>query len=121
MFRWQILLKFICMIRRRKKYKYFINTKSTEHKFEIIGSISKTCTFKATHKNVSQDLTQWRSQSCTIHLFIIITIKCEKWFFGGYVKEITKLMLSDFREILIATVQVVNTNVDGLIKQNISK
>ena len=33
-------------------------------------------------------------------------------FFGGYVKQITKIMLWDVRGILIVTVQVVNTDID---------
>ena len=38
---------------KRKRYKCVINTKSREHKFEIIRKIFKTCTLKTSHKNVS--------------------------------------------------------------------
>ena len=42
------LLKFICIISRRKQLKYVINITSIEHKFEIIRTISKPSTFKTT-------------------------------------------------------------------------
>ena len=36
-----------------KVHTYVINTKSKQHKFEIIRAIQKICTFKTTYKNVS--------------------------------------------------------------------
>ena len=75
-------------------------------------AISKLFTFKTAHKNVIYGWTQRRSHSYTIYLFIFV-VKHEESFFGGYVKEIIKIMLWDVRGILIVIVQVVNTNIDG--------
>ena len=49
--------------------------------------------------------------SYTIYLFIIFVVKLKESFFGDYVKQITKIMLWDVREILIIIVPVANTNI----------
>ena len=41
-----------------------------------------------------------------------------KRFFVGYVKQITKTILKDLREILT---QTINTNINGFVQWNISK
>ena len=38
---------------RRQHCKYFINITSIEQRFQIIRTVSKTFTFKTTHKNAS--------------------------------------------------------------------
>ena len=43
MFRWQILLKFVCMLRKRKHCKYFINITPIEHSFKTIRSSHQRC------------------------------------------------------------------------------
>ena len=40
----------------------------------------------------------------TIYLFIIFATKHKERFFGGYVKQITKIMLWDVRGILVVIV-----------------
>ena len=99
-----MLLKFTCMNRGRKQCKYVIDITSVEYRFEIIRTISKPFTFKTTHKNVSYDWTQWRSYSYTIYLFIIFAVKYKERFFGGYVKQIMKVMLWDVRGNLVVIV-----------------
>ena len=53
--------------------------------------------------------------SYTVYLFKIFVVKCKKFFFGGCVKQITKIMLEDIRGILVAIVKVVNINIGGLV------
>ena len=82
-----------------------------EHR-KLLGQSQSYLLSKLHIKNVIYGWTQRRFYSYTINLFIFI-VKHEESFFGGYVKEITKIMLWDVRGILIVIVQVVNTNIDG--------
>ena len=47
--------------------------------------------------------------------FIIFVFKRKEKLFGGYLKQITKIMLWDIEGILVAIVQAVNTNIDGFV------
>ena len=48
-------------------------------------------------------------------MFIIFVVKRKKILFGGYAKQITKIMPGEFRGILVAFVHVANTRFDGLV------
>ena len=58
----------------------------------------KPSSFKRTYKNVSQGGTFHR---CTSYLFQKFVVKREEFFFGGYVKKITKKMFRVFRGSLL--------------------
>ena len=79
-FRRQILVKFT------SSRKYVINRTFIVNRFDIIGNILKTSTFKTRHKNICQSWIQWISYTYTFYLFKTCIVKREQWLFGGQVK-----------------------------------
>ena len=114
MFRSQILLNLICIIRRKNQCKYFIKITPMEHRIENIRTMSKLSTWKTTHKNINSGNTECISHSYTIYSFILFFDKCKTWFFGGYVKQITEIIFRDVRGILIGIVLFVSTIINSL-------
>ena len=70
MFRWQILLKFTCMIKRGKPCKYAINITLIKDRFKIIWTLSKPYILKITNQDISQGWAELRFNSYLLIFFV---------------------------------------------------
>ena len=86
MFRSQILLNLICIIRRKSQCKYFIKITPMEHRIENIRTMSKLSTWKTTRNAYAVATPSTRSYYFLIHVkndpLVDMSSKLQKSYFG---------------------------------------
>ena len=82
------------MIESGKQYKYVIDISSRGYRLQTLKVIFEPYIFNG--------WTQWRHHRNTIYLSLeFIIVKYKKRFFGGYVEQITKIILNFLGGLLV--------------------